>query len=132
MKVDSITTLDDIDRCGGRLPEPIINREGYYHDRDKNYTWFESLNDGEMLAWEYDSERFCFELDILTAWFWHTKEKHAALKAVVDAKIATKDQRRLYCSIRDAYELRRTYRDAKKRGMGMVRRIKEKLKKRKQ
>lgn len=127
MQINCITTVNDVDYCAKRLPAPIFNREGYYHDRENNYTWFESLVDGKILAWEYDSGDFLYSLGTKTAWWWHTPEKYQALEAVVNAKIATKQQIELYWQIYHAYEFRSCYRSARINAEKVKARVKKRL-----
>ena len=80
--------------------EPVYLRPGVYLKGDR--CWFEN----GIRAWAYNSKQFRYNLDILNAGL-VSGDQVKALQIIVDAKLATKQQKRLLQLCRQAESLRR-------------------------
>lgn len=99
-------TEEDIQEMNLVEITPVFNRTGYY--LRNNSCWFE-LSNGK--AYSYYPDNFKFELSLREASVYNSRQI-AALKEVINQKLANKEQKSLYYLIRSYHQCKEAGRSA--------------------
>lgn len=99
--------LEDTLECAKEIT-PILNRNGYYLDRETNFCWFEWAGK----AFKYEPESFKYELSLLNHRPLTDKESQAI--SFISREFNFKEIDKLYYLDRSWKRIRECYRDATK------------------
>lgn len=89
---------------------PIFNRPGYYYKRKENICWFEN---SEGKAFKYNIEEFKYTISLYDVEKYNNKQ-YNALKLIIEQKLATKEQKRLFYLITEVFNLKQIEYSSKK------------------
>lgn len=89
---------------------PQYRRDGWYFHKSNGLSvcWFEVGG----RAWKSDPKTFEYKLSIINAFERYTPDLYDTLSKMIRYGLATRQQRDLFYSMRDAIEIRNTYRDS--------------------